>query len=76
MVYNKISYDASKWYIKLLRHRWYLYAFLLHIKIYLKLSLLVDYIADNDIDSSDKDEIKNNWKIIKKHVELSKMYKF
>jgi hypothetical protein len=72
---NKISYEASKWYVKLWRHRWYLYAILLHIKIYLKITLIIDYIA-KDIENSDKDEIRKNWKTLKKHVELSKMYKF
>lgn len=75
MEQNKISYESSMWYIKLWRQRWYLYALILHIKVYLKITLLIDYIA-NDIESSDKEDIRKNWKTLKKHVELSKMYKF
>lgn len=75
-----ISYEASKWYVKLWRQRWYVYAIFLHvIRNYLKLSIFIDFIIDiivNDDELIDKEKIRENWKDIKKHVELSKMYKF
>jgi hypothetical protein len=71
-----ISYEASKWYVKLWRQRWYLYAIFLHILQYFNIDLWVDYLINQGLDDSDKKKIKSDWKEIKRHVELSKMYKF
>lgn len=71
-----ISYESSSWYIKLYRQRWYLYAIFLYIKNIFKISIIVDYIIDNEIDDSDKDKARKNWKDIIRHIEISKMYKF
>lgn len=71
-----ISYEGSKWYIKLWRQRWYLYAILLHLKNFINVQLLIDYLLYNKLDVKDKKKIKINWHHIKHHIELSKMYKF
>ena len=75
-----ISYESSSWYIKMWRQRWYLYAIFLHIKIYIDVELWIDYILNQigvDVEDEKKDKkIKYNWSEIKRHVELSKMYKF
>ena len=75
-----ISYEASKWYIKMWRQRWYLYAIFLHIKLYLNVELLIDYllnfIINVDYEEKEEKKIKSSWKDIKRHIELSKMYKF
>jgi hypothetical protein len=77
---NKIiSYEASTWYIKIWRQRWYLYAIFLHIKNFINVELWIDYLLNtlslnNDNDSNEI--LTSKWEDIKKHVELSKMYKF
>lgn len=58
------------------RNRWYLYAMFLHIKNFVDIQLWLDYIIHNQLEDQDKKILKNKWKEIKKHVELSKMYKF
>lgn len=71
-----ISYEASKWYIKLWRMRWYFYAiFLLLINI-LTPSIIIEYLINRKIEKETEQKIEYNWKTIKRHVELSKMYKF
>ena len=75
---NIISYESSKWYVKIWRCRWYLYAIFLHSINYIDVELWIDYIFksfDNDL-SIDEKKLKSSWKEIKRHVELSKMYKF
>lgn len=71
-----ISYESSKWYIKIWRRRWYTYAIFLHIKNYLNIDLILDYIIDDELDEKDRDKLRQTWKDIKKHVELTKMYKY
>ena len=70
------SYESSKWYIKLWRKRWYLYAIFLHILQYFRIDLLLDFLLNHKLTDKDKNHIKSDWKEIKRHVELSKMYKF
>jgi len=75
---NIISYESSKWYIKFWRQRWYLYALLLHSKNFINVELWTDYILksfDNDL-ATDNKKLRSSWREIKRHVELSKMYKF
>lgn len=75
-----ISYEASKWYVKIWRNRWYIYAIYLHIKSILKnilkIEIVADYLLDNSLDSEIKENILSDWKMIIRHVEVSKMYKF
>ena len=75
-----ISYEASKWYVKIWRNRWYIYAIYLHIKSILKnilkIEVVADYLLDNSLDSEIKENILSDWKMIIRHVEVSKMYKF
>lgn len=71
-----ISYESSKWYVKLWRTRWYLYAILLHIKNLLNIYILIDLLLYKKIDSDEKRELRCQWKDIIKHVELSKMNKY
>lgn len=71
-----ISYEASKWYVKLWRKRWYLYAIFLHIKNYLKIVFILDILIDEELDDKSKKLLRLNWKEIIRHIELSKMYKF
>ena len=71
-----ISYEASKWYVKFWRQRWYLYAIFLHIKNYLNPMIGVELLLEGKLDDDTKKTMKLNWKDIKRHVELSKMYKF
>lgn len=76
----KISYEASKWYIKVWRQRWYIYAIFLYILNLLKLNIIIDFIIDIVIDENDEfsqeKKIRQDWKYIKRHVELTKMYKY
>jgi hypothetical protein len=69
------SYEASKWYIKMWRKRWYLYGIFLYIKSLMKINIILDYIID-EIEDKDKNTMRSNWKYIKKHIELNKMYKY
>lgn len=71
-----ISYESSKWYVKIWRQRWYLYAIFLHIKSYINTDIILDYIIDNDVSYEDYRKIKKQWLYIKRHVELTKMNKF
>ena len=71
-----ISYESSKWHTKMWRSRWYLYALFLHIKNFVDIQLWLDYLINNKLEDQDKKIIKSRWKEIKRHVELSKMYKF
>lgn len=73
---NILSYESCKWYIKIWRQRWYLYAILLHIKNLINVSLWIDLILNQQIDDDDRKKLRANWKDIRKHIELSKMYKF
>jgi hypothetical protein len=70
------SYEASNWFIKMWRTRWYFYAIFLYLKCLIKINIIVDYIIDNEFDNTDKDYMRSNWKTIKKHVELNKMHKY
>lgn len=70
------SYESSKWHIRLYRKRWYLYAIFLFIVETFKLSILVDYFLEKELDEKTTETIKSDWKEIKKHVELTKMNKY
>jgi len=75
-----ISYEASKWYIKIWRQRWYIYAIFIHIfRNYLNINMLINFVLDIIINGDElinREKIRENWKDIKKSIELSKMYKF
>jgi membrane-anchored glycerophosphoryl diester phosphodiesterase (GDPDase) len=71
-----ISYESCKWYVKLWRKRWYLYAIFLHIKNYINVELWIDYLLYQQLSDNEKKKLRISWKEIKRHVELSKMYKF
>lgn len=71
-----ISYESSKWYVKIWRTRWYLYAIFLHIKNLLNVYILIDLLLYKKIDSDERKELRTQWKDIIKHVELSKMNKY
>ena len=73
---NIISYEASKWYIKIWRQRWYLYAIFLYIKSYINPAIGLEFLLQGGLDNDSEKKMKTNWKDIKKHVELSKMIKF
>ena len=76
MTQNSISYEASKWYIKALRHGWYLYAVLLHIKNMLNVELWIDFIFSDQYLEAEQKKLRSSWKEIVRHVELSKMHKY
>lgn len=71
-----ISYESSKWYVKLWRMRWYLYATLLYLTYYIDIEIWIDYFLGEKIEKKKKKELRSTWKDIIRHVELSKMYKF
>ena len=71
-----ISYESCKWYVKIWRKRWYLYAIFLHIKNFINVELWIDYLLFQELSDDEKKKLKTSWKEIKRHVELSKMYKF
>lgn len=71
-----ISYEASKWYIKLWRMRWYFYAIFLLIKYAFDTNMLIHFFIHNELDEKSEEKINYNWKLIKRHVELSKMCKY
>ena len=71
-----ISYESCKWYVKLWRQRWYLYAIFLHIKNNINPIIGIEILLDGELDKDTSKSIRTNWKDIKYHVELSKMYKF
>jgi len=71
-----ISYESSKWYIKAWRSRWYIYALFLHVKNYINVQLWLDYLLYSQIEEQDRKKLRIRWNEIKRHVELSKMYKF
>lgn len=71
-----ISYEASKWYIKLWRMRWYFYAIYLLIKLEFDASILIDLIIHSELDEKSDKKLNSNWKTIKKHIELCKMCKY
>jgi hypothetical protein len=71
-----ISYESCKWYVKLWRKRWYLYAIFLHIKNYINVELWIDYLLYQQLSDNEKKKLRISWREIKRHVELSKMYKF
>ena len=69
------SYESSNWIIKIWRKRWYLYAIFLYLKLYIDVKIWIDFLL-NDINNSDIKNLRNEWKLIKKHTELSKMHKY
>ena len=74
-----ISYESSKLYVKIWRHRWYFYAIFLYILDFIKnpnINLILDYIIDDETDEEDRKKLRQTWKDIKKHVELTKMSKY
>jgi hypothetical protein len=71
-----ISYESAKWYVKLWRHRWYLYAIGLHINQYNNVDIWLEFLLHQKLEEKDEKKMKSEWKEIKRHVELSKMYKF
>lgn len=71
-----ISYESCKWYVKLWRKRWYLYAIFLHVKNYINVELWIDYLLYQQLSDNEKKKLRISWREIKRHVELSKMYKF
>lgn len=71
-----ISYESSKWYVKIWRQRWYIYAIFLHIKNLINIYILIDLLLEKKISGDEKDKLRSEWKYIIKHVELSKMNKF
>ena len=71
------SFESSKWYIKVCRYRWYIYAIYLYLKTNLNIDVILQYILDEgSLSDKNKNKLKISWKEIKAHVELSKMYKF
>ena len=71
-----ISFEASKWYVKVWRTRWYVYAIFLHLINFIDVKLWLDIILYQQLDNVDNKRLRTNWKEVKRHVELSKMYKF
>jgi len=71
-----ISYEGSKWYIKTWRKRWYIYAILLHAKNFININLWLEMLLNKKLEGKTKKQLRKNWRDIKYHVELSKMYKF
>jgi len=71
-----MSYESSKWYIKLWRNRWYLYAIFLHFKNFIDVQLWIDYLIQDHNISDDTKNLTTRWREIKHHIEISKMYKF
>ena len=71
-----ISYEGSKWYVKLWRQRWYAYAIFLHLKNYMDVEIWIDYLLYKKLDNKEKKKLRTSWKQIKYHVDVSKMYKF
>lgn len=78
-----ISYESSKWYIKVWRWRWYIYMYLLYAKCYAKPELWIDYILDifklsqfeDDMFDEEREILQQKLKHIKRYVELYKMHK-
>ena len=73
---NIISYESCKWNVKLWRQRWYLYAIFLHIKNYLNPMVVIELLLDGRLDLDTDKKMRLDWRDIKRHIELSKMYKF
>lgn len=72
---NKISYEGSKWYVKLWRKRWYAYAVFLHLNNFIDTSLYIDLLLHKSISRSKKRKLRNSWKSTIHYVELHKMHK-
>jgi len=72
---NIISYESSIWYIKVWRQRWYIYAIFLHAIDYINIEIWIDRLLGEKNDVTEK-KLKKSWVDIKRHVEVSKMYKF
>lgn len=69
------SYEASKWYVKLWRKRWY---FLIPF-IFFKRNLLNTKLIEMIFEGATKDDrakMINSWFDIKKSIELTKMHKY
>lgn len=71
-----ISYESSKWYVKLWRIRWYLYAAFLYILLYINVELWIDYLLTKSISDKKKLKLRKDWQDIRRHVELTKMCKY
>ncbi len=71
-----ISYESSKWYIKIYRKRWYFFAIFLYLKCYLNVDIWFNYLLDKKFDDKTKKILKIKWIEIKRHVELTKMSKY
>lgn len=73
---NRKSFESSNWYIKIIRARWYIYALILYIKELLKVELWIEYILEGNLDKKQREKLRQDWKSIKRHVELTKMLKY
>jgi hypothetical protein len=71
-----ISYESSNKIIRIWRGRWYLYAIFLYLKNSINIDIITDYIVDDELEDDDKEKLRQDWKDIKKHVELTRMNKY
>lgn len=70
------SYESCNWVIKVWRSRWYLYAILLHLKNLLVVNYFIELILNKKLEKKDKESLRDKWRYIIRHVELSKMCKY
>jgi hypothetical protein len=71
-----ISYESSNKLIKIWRGRWYLYAIFLYLKNSIDLDIVTDYLINDGLEDKENEKLKQDWKDIKRHVELTKMNKY
>jgi len=70
-----ISYESCKWYVKMWRKRWYIYAFFLHIKNLLTINIIIELLLNKELENEENAELRTEWRYIVRHVELNKMCK-
>jgi hypothetical protein len=71
-----ISYESSNKIIRIWRGRWYLYAIFLYLKNSINIDIITDYLVDDELEDNDREKLRQDWKDIKKHVELTRMNKY
>ena len=71
-----ISYKSSNKIIRIWRGRWYLYAIFLYLKNSINIDIITDYLVDDELEDNDREKLRQDWKDIKKHVELTRMNKY
>lgn len=71
-----LSYESSKWYVKIWRKRWYFIIPFLFIKINFIRIDYFDWLVEGELSGESEDKLWNSLGDIKRHIDLTKLKKY